>query len=72
MFIGCWNIRSLIDPLKHSAFCCIVQKHLVAPFGLLETRVREVNKDRACALLFQNWSYLFNYDQSNGGHIWVC
>jgi hypothetical protein len=54
MFIGCWNIRYLNDPVKHLAFHCIVQKHSVAPFGLVETHVREVNKDGFSRLLFQN------------------
>lgn len=30
-----------------------------------------MNKDNVSRLLFQNWAYLFNYDRSNGGHIWV-
>ena len=72
MFIECWNIRGLNDPVKHSAIRCLVQKHLVALFGLVKTHVREVNKDNVSRLLFQNWAYLFNYDRSNGGHIWVC
>jgi len=58
MFIGCWNIRGLNDPVKHSAFCSLVQKHSVAPFGLVETHVREVNKDNVSRLLFQNWTCL--------------
>jgi hypothetical protein len=58
MFIGCWNIRGLNDPVKHSAFCSLVQKHSVALFGLVETHVREVNKDNVSRLLFQNWTCL--------------
>jgi hypothetical protein len=60
MFIKRWNIKGLNDPIKHSAFCCLLQKHLVAPSGLVETHVREVNKDNVSTLLFQNWAYLFN------------
>jgi hypothetical protein len=55
MFIRCWNIKGLNDPIKHSAIHFHVQKHLVAPFGLVETHVREVNKDNVSKLLFQNW-----------------
>ena len=43
----------------------------VAPFAFVETHVREVNKDNISKLLFHNWAYLFNYDHSNGGRIWV-
>jgi len=56
MFLGCWNIRGLNDLLKHIEFHCLVQKHIVTPFGLGETRVREVNKDSVFS----------------GGRIWVC
>jgi hypothetical protein len=58
MFIGCWNIRGLNDPVKHLVFCSLVQKHLIAPFGLVETHVREVNKDNVSRLLFKNWTCL--------------
>lgn len=44
------------DLLKHFELCCLVQKHTVTPFGLVETRVREVNKDSVFS----------------GGRIWVC
>ena len=60
MFIKRWNIKGLNDPIKYSAFCCLLQKHSVAPSGLVETHVREVNKDNVSRLLFQNWAYLFN------------
>jgi hypothetical protein len=60
MFIKRWNIKGLNDPIKHSSFCCLLQKHSVAPSSLVETHVREVNKDNVSRLLFQNWAYLFN------------
>jgi hypothetical protein len=71
MFIEYWNIRGLNDPVKHSAFRCLVQKHSVALFGLVETHVA-VNKDNVSRHLFQNWAYFFNYDHSNSGRIWLC
>jgi hypothetical protein len=48
MIIGCWNVRGLKDPIKHSELCCLIQQERVAPFGLVETRVRDKNKDDVC------------------------
>jgi hypothetical protein len=66
MFIRCWNIKCLNDPVKHLTIHFHVQKHLVAPFGLIEI---QVNKYNVSQLSFQNWAYLFNYDHSNGDRI---
>jgi hypothetical protein len=44
----------------------------MAFFGLVETRVRDRNKDNVLQLLLCNWSFLYNYDFSCRGRIWVC
>ena len=67
-----FRIKRFEGPRKTFSFLLSCTQHLVARFGLVETHVRDVNKDSVSRLLFQNWSDLFNYDQSNGGHIWVC
>jgi len=48
MIIGCWNVRGLNDPIKHSELRRLIQQERVAPFGLVETRVRDRNKDDVC------------------------
>jgi len=44
MIIGCWNVRGLNDPIKHSALRRLIHQERIAP-GLVETRVRDKNKD---------------------------
>jgi hypothetical protein len=58
MIIGCWNVRGLNDPIKHSELRRLIQQERVALFGLVETRVRDRNKDEVCRLLLHNWSFL--------------
>ena len=72
MIIGSWNVRGLNDPIKHSALRRLIHQERIAPFGLVETRVREKNKDNVSQLLLRNWSFLYNYDFSCRGRIWVC
>jgi hypothetical protein len=44
MYIGCWNVRGLNDPLKHSKLHHLVQKERMALLGLIQTQVRERKK----------------------------
>ena len=44
----------------------------MAPFRLVETRVRDRNKENVSRLLLRNWSFLYNYDFSCRGRFWVC
>ena len=39
---------------------------------MVETRVRDKNKNNVSQLLLHNWSFLYNYDFSCHGRIWVC
>ena len=45
MIIGCWNIRGLNDPIKHSELRRLIHQERIAFFGLVETRVKDKNKD---------------------------
>jgi hypothetical protein len=72
MIIGCWNVRGLNDPIKHSALRRLIHQERIPLFGLVETRVRDKNKDNVSQLLLRNWSILYNYDFSCRGRIWVC
>jgi hypothetical protein len=44
----------------------------VAPLGLDETQIRDRNIDNVSRLLLRNWSFLYNYDFSCRGRVWVC
>ena len=72
MIIGCWNIRGLNDPIKHSELRRLIHQERIALFGLVETRVKDKNKDNVSQLLLRSWSFLYNYDFSCRGRIWVC
>jgi len=72
MIIGCWNVRGLNDPIKYLELRRLIHQERMAFFGLVETRVRDRNKDNVSQLLLRNWSFLYNYDFSYRGHIWVC
>ena len=72
MIIGCWNVRGLNDPIKHSELRQLIHQERMVFFGLVETRVRDRNKDNVSQLLLRNWSFLYNYDFSCRGRIWVC
>jgi hypothetical protein len=43
----------------------------MAPFGLDETQIRDKNIDNVSRLLLRNWSFLYNYDFSCRGRVWV-
>jgi hypothetical protein len=62
----------LNDPLKHLELCRHLQHERVARFGLIETRFRECNKESVSKLILQNWSFLYNYEFSHSGQIWIC
>jgi exonuclease III len=72
MIIGCWNVRGLNDPIKHSALRPLIHQERIALFGLVETRVRDKNKNNVSQLLLRNWSFLYNFDFSCRGRFWVC
>jgi len=37
MIIGCWNVRGLNDPIKHSALRRLIHQERIPLFGLVET-----------------------------------
>ena len=54
MIIGCWNVRGLNDPIKHSELCQLIHQERMVFFGLVEIRVRDRNKDNVSQLLLRN------------------
>jgi hypothetical protein len=55
MYIGCWNVRGLNDPLKHSKLHHLVQKERMALLGLIQTQVRERKFGYVGMLMWLRW-----------------
>ena len=70
--LAAWNIRGLNDPLKQTELKSFVRVHSLSVVCLLETRIRESNKDRIFTSIFPGWNLLHNYDHALLGRIWVC
>ncbi|GAV57210.1 Exo_endo_phos domain-containing protein, partial [Cephalotus follicularis] len=67
----CWNIRGLNDTSKKKEVRIFVKKNGVAFLGLLETRVRSVNKERVARGLVKGWRCVSNHKESLLGRVWV-
>ena len=66
-----WNVRGFNKDLKHS----VVREWLInkeMKFGyLLETRVKEKKAEKILNYVFRDWSSITNYEDSQGGRIWL-
>ncbi|GAV69150.1 hypothetical protein CFOL_v3_12651, partial [Cephalotus follicularis] len=69
--VACWNIRGLNDPIKHREVKSLILKFKIACIGLLETIVRDVNKDRVARSISRGWKIVATHAQSLLGRIWV-
>ena len=66
-----WNVRGFNKVLKHSV---VIEwlKNKDLKFGcILETRVKESKAERILGSLFRDWSSITNYEDSQGGRIWL-
>lgn len=72
MFFACWNIRGLNDPLKQGEVRKLISEHKLSLCGLVETKVKEVNKDSVLINLARDWKAICNYQFDPRGGIWVC
>lgn len=59
LFFACWNIRGLNDPLKRAGQEADLRTQAV-PLWLLETKVKEVNKDSVLRNLPRDWKAICN------------
>ena len=66
-----WNVCGFNKTLKHLVVTqWLSNKNL--EFGcILETRVKEIKAGRILSSVFKNWSYMTNYEHSQGGRIWL-
>ncbi|XP_038976970.1 uncharacterized protein LOC120107675, partial [Phoenix dactylifera] len=67
--VGKW--RGLNDPFKHSEVQQLIRKERLSLCGLVETKVKERNKEKVANTIFRNWGLLCNYNASSHGRIWI-
>lgn len=57
-----WNIRGLNDPLKQKEVRKLIVEHRFSFFwGLVETKVKAINKDKVLRAIDGSWKVLCNY-----------
>lgn len=65
-----WNVRGFNKPLKHSIVREWVGNNELMFGSILETRVKEKKAEGILNSVFRGWSYMMNYENSQGGRIW--
>lgn len=71
MSFGSWNIRGLNDPLKQGEVRRFLREKQLNFVGLVETRVKEINKVRVEKAIANGWNFLSNYRDAPNGRIWI-
>ena len=59
--IAAWNVRGLNKSSRQGEVRKLMLENQLSMVGVLETKVRSVNKNRIVQNLFQQWSYFDNY-----------
>ena len=70
--LATWNIRGLNDPLNKKELSMFFRVHPLSVVCILETRVRNSNKDRIFNAILPGWGLLNKYEHASLGKIWVC
>ncbi|CAH2080111.1 unnamed protein product, partial [Thlaspi arvense] len=66
-----WNVRGINDTSKHRPLATWLRNKQATFGALLETHVRESNKDQILSSVGPEWSVLSNYQHSETGRIWI-
>lgn len=70
--LGYWNVRLVVDPpSKQREVRHLLKNKNLSLCGLVETKVRSINKDMISRKVFWDWEVLDNYDHALLGRIWV-
>lgn len=70
MILSC-NVRGLNKSTRHMEISADIKKLQVSCVALLETRVKEVNKDKIRRQFGSMWDWLDNYTMHINGRIWL-
>jgi len=55
-----WNIRGLNDPMKQNEVRKLILEHKLSFVALIETKIKEVNKDRVLRAIAPGWHASWN------------
>lgn len=66
-----WNIRGFNKTSKHGVVRDWIRNQSLQFGSLIETRVKEKKAEGIVSSVFQNWSYMANYEHHHLGRIWV-
>ena len=69
--IGFWNVRGMNSQTKQFDINRMLSQNNVGLFGLLETRIKSRNMQNNVFSSDGKWSLVTNYNQHNGGRIWL-
>lgn len=66
-----WNVRGFNKDLKHSIVKEWVNNKEMKFGCILESRVKEGKAEKILREVFRDWSSITNYENSQGGRIWL-
>ncbi|XP_074297717.1 uncharacterized protein LOC141628476 [Silene latifolia] len=69
--IGFWNVRGLNKKNKQGDVRRLLHINNVGLYGLVETKVKNININKVQAGLGYNWQFINNNDLKEGGRIWL-
>ena len=69
--LASWNVRGLNDPSKHSEVRHLVRSQNLSCIALLETKIKECNKEFFQSSLFKDWQCVNFYEGDGSGRIWI-
>lgn len=72
VFFGCWNVRGPKEHIQQREVRLWIREHRLSFCGLVETKVKAVNKDKVLKNISRGWEAFCNHLSSPNGHIFFC
>ncbi|KAK9697826.1 hypothetical protein RND81_08G063700 [Saponaria officinalis] len=66
-----WNVRGCNDPLMLQVVADFIRQCHFDILGILETRIKEKNKNKVVTAKFKSYQVLSNCNSHNNGRIWI-
>jgi len=71
MYIGFWNVRGIMNPVRRAEIKRFMSANGLCLVGLIETKVPESLFESISSTLIRGWRWSANYEYTPGGRIWV-